>query len=82
MENRRRGGGNQGRKHRPHRASDTRNPIRQKATQPPISTLADRPGSATPRGAPEHPMSKSYSSSPSCISVQYPREDAISKPIL
>ncbi len=39
MENRHRGGGNQGRKHPPRRASDTRNPIRQKATQPPVSTL-------------------------------------------
>src|ERR1035441_5648569 len=49
------------------------NPIRQKATQPPISTLADRPGSAIPARAPGTPKQASYSSSLSCIPVQYPR---------
>ena len=34
------------------------NPIRQKATQPPISTLADRPGSAIPAWAPAAPDAK------------------------
>ena len=46
-------------------------PIRQKATQPPISTLADRPGSATPARAWGHPKQESYSS-PSCILCSIP----------
>ena len=62
------------------RASDTlrRQPEQSdppEGDQPPISTLG-RP--TTPLGAPEQPMPKSYSSSPSCIPVQYPREDVIS----
>jgi hypothetical protein len=55
-------------------------PIRQKATQPPISTLADRPGSATPARAWGHPETGELLVA-ILHPVQYPREDAISRPI-
>src|ERR1039458_8224272 len=53
-------------------------PIHQKATQPPVSTLRMGRGPRLRRGAPEQPMPKSYSSSPFCLSLQYPRVGATS----
>jgi hypothetical protein len=78
MEKRRRGGGNQGRKHGPSWASDTlrRQPEQSdppEGDQPPISTLRMGRGPRLRGGRPEQPMPKSYSSPPSCIPVQYPR---------